>query len=132
MNIRELRRFVGLTQKEFAEKYDIPIGTLRRWEYGESQPAPYVIKLIARTIPMDFSCYEMIEDRNGKKYYYDQTAMMLYDSSGTKIEINEDLTGVKRENIGIYVAELFETYYEMMDRFNRDCEYDKKESIIWS
>jgi putative transcriptional regulator len=33
-----LRRALGLTLEEFAGRYQIPIGTLRDWEQGRSQP----------------------------------------------------------------------------------------------
>ena len=35
---RTLRRALGLTQEEFATRYRIPIGTLRDWEQGRSEP----------------------------------------------------------------------------------------------
>jgi putative transcriptional regulator len=36
--VKTLRRALGLTQEEFAKRYDIPIGTLRDWEQGRTQP----------------------------------------------------------------------------------------------
>ncbi|MBF0462846.1 MAG: helix-turn-helix domain-containing protein [Magnetococcales bacterium] len=33
-----MRRALGLTQEEFATRYHIPIGTLRDWEQGRSEP----------------------------------------------------------------------------------------------
>jgi putative transcriptional regulator len=36
--IKTLRRALGLTQEEFAARYRIPLGTLRDWEQGRSQP----------------------------------------------------------------------------------------------
>jgi putative transcriptional regulator len=47
---RTLRRALGLTQEEFAGRYHIPIGTLRDWEQGRSepdQPARAYLKVIA-------------------------------------------------------------------------------------
>jgi len=35
---RTLRRALGLTQEEFAERYHIPIGTLRDWEQARTEP----------------------------------------------------------------------------------------------
>jgi putative transcriptional regulator len=35
---RTLRRALGLTQQEFAARYHIPIGTLRDWEQGRTEP----------------------------------------------------------------------------------------------
>lgn len=36
--IKTLRRALGLTQEEFAARYHIPLGTLRDWEQGRSEP----------------------------------------------------------------------------------------------
>jgi putative transcriptional regulator len=36
--IKSLRRALGLTQEEFAARYKIPLGTLRDWEQGRSEP----------------------------------------------------------------------------------------------
>jgi putative transcriptional regulator len=36
--VKTLRRALGLTQEEFAARYRIPIGTLRDWEQGRSEP----------------------------------------------------------------------------------------------
>jgi putative transcriptional regulator len=33
-----IRRALGLTQQEFAARFQIPLGTLRDWEQGTSEP----------------------------------------------------------------------------------------------
>jgi putative transcriptional regulator len=46
-----IRRALQLTQEEFAARYHIPLGTLRDWEQGRSepdQPTRAYLKLIAR------------------------------------------------------------------------------------
>jgi putative transcriptional regulator len=35
---KTLRRALGLTQEEFAARYQIPLGTLRDWEQGRAEP----------------------------------------------------------------------------------------------
>jgi putative transcriptional regulator len=48
--IRTLRRALGLMQEEFAGRYHIPLGTLRDWEQGRTepdQPARAYLKAIA-------------------------------------------------------------------------------------
>ncbi len=48
--IKTLRRALGLTQEDFAVRYHIPIGTLRDWEQGRTepdQPARAYLKVIA-------------------------------------------------------------------------------------
>ena len=47
---KTIRRALQLTQEEFSERYHIPIGTLRDWEQGRSEPdapAKGFLKLIA-------------------------------------------------------------------------------------
>ncbi len=49
--IKTLRRALNLTQQEFATRYHIPLGTLRDWEQGRTepdQPARAYLKVIAR------------------------------------------------------------------------------------
>jgi putative transcriptional regulator len=36
--VKRLRWQLGLTQPEFADRFEIPIGTLRDWEQGRSEP----------------------------------------------------------------------------------------------
>jgi putative transcriptional regulator len=46
-----IRRALELTQAEFADRYHIPLGTLRDWEQGRTepdQPARAFLTLIAR------------------------------------------------------------------------------------
>jgi putative transcriptional regulator len=46
-----IRRALELTQEEFAARYHIPLGTLRDWEQGRSepdQPTRAYLRLIAR------------------------------------------------------------------------------------
>lgn len=47
---KTLRRALGLTQEEFAARFQIPLGTLRDWEQGRSepdQPARAYLRVIA-------------------------------------------------------------------------------------
>ena len=47
---KTLRRALGLTQEEFAARFQIPIGTLRDWEQGRAEPdqtARAYLKVIA-------------------------------------------------------------------------------------
>jgi len=49
--VKTLRRALGFTQEEFAVRYQIPLGTLRDWEQGRTepdQPARAYLKVIAR------------------------------------------------------------------------------------
>src|SRR5271170_4526504 len=49
--IKTLRRALALTQEEFAARYHIPLGTLRDWEQGRTepdQPAKAYLTVIAR------------------------------------------------------------------------------------
>ena len=51
--IRELRFQTGMSQKEFAEYVEIPVGTIQHWEQGFRKPPEYVVKLIKRLMTYD-------------------------------------------------------------------------------
>jgi putative transcriptional regulator len=49
--VKVTRRALGLTQEEFATRFQIPLGTLRDWEQGKTQPdqaARAYLRVIAR------------------------------------------------------------------------------------
>lgn len=49
--VKVMRRALRLTQEEFAERYQIPLGTLRDWEQGRSVPdqtAQAYLRVIAK------------------------------------------------------------------------------------
>lgn len=130
MTIKEMRDFTGLTQREFANVFGIPVGTIRRWEYGESTPAPYIIQMMEDILPINIDGMKEIKSSKGR-YYYDESAKCIVDRRGTRIKINEDISGVKEQNLPLYVDDLFEAYYDAIEKFDNDCRLDKKEDIIW-
>lgn len=131
-SIKELRDLTGMTQKEFAHRYQIPVSTLRKWEQGDASPAKYFISLLAGFIPGTDEHLRGIKGENGKTFYYDRVRQMVYDEQGNGIAVEEDLNEVKEANLAIYLEDLFESYYEIRNKFNRDCRLDRDDDIIWS
>lgn len=131
-NIKEIREATGLSQKAFAQMYRIPLSTLRNWEQGTNTPAPYVIELIAKTLPSVNSTLKVIKTKNGQSYYYDKNQRCVLDIRGNRIYIKEDLDDIKEQNLLLYLEEMFERFYEIQEKFDRDCKYDKEEDILWS
>lgn len=130
--IKELRDRTKLSQKEFAEKYGIPVSTLRKWEQGETTPAPYVVSMLAKQIKGSNERLQKIEHKDGSFFYYDFISSTLTDIYGNSIVVKGELAGVKSQNLPLYVKELFESFYEIQNKFNQDIVLDKKEDIIWS
>ncbi len=48
--LRSIRTTAGYSQKELANFFDIPVGTLRNWEQGIASPPDYVFNLICNNI----------------------------------------------------------------------------------
>lgn len=48
MEIQELRKIMGLTQKEFANYYGLNVRTLQDWERGRSKTPSYLVNLLLR------------------------------------------------------------------------------------
>jgi transcriptional regulator with XRE-family HTH domain len=132
LSIKELRDSTGMTQKAFAQMYEIPVSTLRKWEQGEASPPQYVVNLIAETLPIKDNGWQEITGKQGEVYYYDKQHKMVSDKQGNKIFIQEDLEGVNEQNLAVYLQDLFEDFYEIRERFQRDCHYDGEENILWS
>jgi DNA-binding transcriptional regulator YiaG len=44
-DIIDYRQALNMTQEEFSEAFEVPLGTLRRWEQGVSKPAISLAKL---------------------------------------------------------------------------------------
>ena len=61
MPIKSIRLQTGLTQREFAGKYHIPLQTLKQWESSRGSsshrtPPDYVVHMIGRLAVQDFHC----------------------------------------------------------------------------
>ena len=129
--IKELRESTGLSQNEFAKAFNIPVSTLRKWEQNESTPPVYVVDLIKRTLPFDIERYSCYLGSNGDKYYLDIENKRVSDSLGNWITFHEDISGVIEDNIGIYIENLFQKYYEAVTNFDNELKFDKIDKIKW-
>lgn len=54
MNIRELRKLTGLSQKDFGDRYDIPYRTIQNWETEQRSCPEYVEGLLERVVLEDY------------------------------------------------------------------------------
>jgi putative transcriptional regulator len=52
--IAEIRKRTGLSQSAFAERYHIPLATLRNWEQDRREPPDYLIYMLDRLTRIDF------------------------------------------------------------------------------
>lgn len=120
-----------MTQKEFAGLFGIPLSTLRKWEQGDASPPQYVESLIAKALPASDDSLQEIKGKEGSTFYYDKIKKCVLDSRGNSISVNENLSEVKEKNLELYITELFERFYEIQSKFERDCFFDKKEDINW-
>lgn len=46
MTIKEIRDLTGLSRAKFAEKYNIPVGTIRDWEQEKRKCTEYLLDLL--------------------------------------------------------------------------------------
>ena len=53
LNIRDMRKQLGDTQSEFAERYNIPFRTVQNWETGMRKPPEYILELLKARIKED-------------------------------------------------------------------------------
>lgn len=53
MSIKELRNRTGLSQKKFAEYFNIPVRTIQKWERNGSSPPTYIPQMIERILNLE-------------------------------------------------------------------------------
>lgn len=53
MKISDLRSATGMSQRQFAEHFGIPVGTLRNWEQSIASPPDYVFQMIFTSLRRD-------------------------------------------------------------------------------
>lgn len=137
--IKQIREKTGLSQSQFAKKYDIPLKTLQHWEIGTSTPTDYLVKLIENDVNNQFNNQSnliTIPGDNKKKktmYYYDEEKKTIYDKNGNCLTAKIDFDATSMHNLGIYLDFLFEDYYKAIASFNESLEADKKlpDKIEW-
>lgn len=129
--IKEIRHSVKLTQKEFADKFDIPLSTLKKWEQGETSPAPYLIKMIESSLPTSNKNIITYIGRDNEPYYIDKDNKKIGDKYGNWVSFKEEIDGVIESNIPFYAAKFFRQFYQITDTLNEDLYYDKIEKVHW-
>lgn len=129
-SIKELRLKTGLSQSKFAKKYDIPLKTLQHWENNESSPAPYLVKLIAQTIPGEKEGLKKIETEENT-YYYDENEKSVSDKNGNKIILRREIQNAREDNLKVYLDYLFNDFDAVIERFETSCDSDLKNDITW-
>lgn len=53
MELKEMRKLLGLSQAAFGEKYHIPVRTIEQWESGRRKAPIYVLELLERVVTED-------------------------------------------------------------------------------
>lgn len=51
--IHDLRLETGMSQRDFAIYFDLPVRTVQEWEQNRRQPPTYLITLLQRLIEME-------------------------------------------------------------------------------
>lgn len=99
--IKAIRTETGMTRKEFAEAFEIPIRTLEDWEYARRTPPGYVVKLLAYQVRMEM--YQLsLKEANKKSaslIYNDRNVNIILDTDGNKIVVIHDIIFKNKQNI---------------------------------
>lgn len=95
--LRELRKKAGLTQEELAERVDVHLNTISRWENGIDTPKTFKIKCLAEALHV--SELELLNGSTPEQW----EIRMLVSKAGTVGEVKIDMTEAKSSatlNIG--------------------------------
>ena len=53
MELKEMRKLLGLSQAAFGKKYNIPVRTIEQWESGRRKAPIFVLELLERVVTED-------------------------------------------------------------------------------
>ena len=53
MELKEMRKLLGLSQSAFGKRYNIPVRTIQDWESGRRKAPIYVLELLERVVIED-------------------------------------------------------------------------------
>ncbi len=53
MELKEMRKLLGLSQASFGDRYNIPVRTIQDWESGRRKAPIYVLELLERVVIED-------------------------------------------------------------------------------
>lgn len=98
MNVKQIRQAAGLTQKEFSQRYSIPLKTLQNWESNQNLPSyracpQYVLLLLERVVKTDFPFSERLIDAGIDELHL----------KALRIAINR----IKKSPLSAYVLDVF-------------------------
>lgn len=68
MEIKQLRKKSGLSQSEFAKKYNLSVRTLQQWEQGISKPLSSLVTLIQKDIEQNSNLRYQYNHNNENKW----------------------------------------------------------------
>ena len=131
MKIRDIRKMTGLSQREFANKYSIPLPTLQHWERDFTQPPKYFLQLIEESVCADQKETLCFKGKYGETYMYSPDNNTIMNETGDKLYITDLFNDVKLENAGLYLSELFDSIKQAKDLFSIECKEDIRNDIIW-
>ena len=113
-NIKELRKALGLTQQEFAEKIRVKRNTVATYEMGRSVPSDAAISLICREFNVSES---WLREGNGEMFNPISRDLEIAAFMGEILK-GEEVT-FKRRLIGV-LARLDESEWELLERKLRE------------
>lgn len=58
MTIKEIRKDMGLSQKDFSDRFGLSVRTLQNWEQGRREVPVYVLKMIEEIYLREKECLE--------------------------------------------------------------------------
>ena len=67
MTIKQLRESTTLSQQKFADKFNIPVANIQKWEQGINRPLDYVVSMIQTILEQEKKIEELENERRKQK-----------------------------------------------------------------
>lgn len=98
-NIVDLRTEIGLSRKEFALHFGIPLRTVEDWEAGRRVPPEYIPRLIRYQIKFEKLSNKEVISNKTEEFPADRNVNIIRDLDGNKIVFVHDTIFKNKQNI---------------------------------
>lgn len=119
MKIKQLREITGLSQQQFANKFKIPVNSLRNWEQKKRSPPEYLPGMIEEIMRLEAELNERKETTNYKPLTDEE--IINDDAAAAEPKTNKEL--LKKMKDSLEEIDIDDLYCENCI-YGEKCNYD--------
>jgi transcriptional regulator with XRE-family HTH domain len=99
VELRELRKTIGMNLREFAEYFGIPLRTIEDWEAGRRKMPAYLFRLMVYRVKAEHIFSQKVLENKTVIMKDERSINIIRDSNGNQIVVIDDIRFKGKQNI---------------------------------